>query len=140
MKKQYFLFVAALLWIATVTLAAGDSPVKKTYAPIPGGKVRDLASGRGGCFASDMITVQGKQVRFMYREKPDFKADSGWRFFAGSESQEYTDNANNSGIYDVNTIANYDPEIVPFLDAPIGSAFEKSDGKHFVAVDFKPPN
>jgi len=38
--------------------------------------------------------------------------------------------SSNHAIYDVNTIANYDPEIIPFLNAPIGSAFERdSDGK-----------
>jgi hypothetical protein len=32
-------------------------------------------------------------------------------------------------LYDVNTIANYDPSIIPLLDAPIGSAFGRgSDG------------
>jgi len=33
-----------------------------------------------------------------------------------------------SGIYDVNTIANYDPEVVPLLEAPVGSSFERKDG------------
>ena len=31
-------------------------------------------------------------------------------------------------VYDVNTIANYDPEIVRLLDAPVGSAFEREGG------------
>jgi len=61
----------------------------------------------------------------MYGEGPDDDVDRGWRFFAGTESQEYLDDPNNLAIYDVNTIANYDPEIIPFLDAPIGSAFER---------------
>ena len=33
--------------------------------------------------------------------------------------------SDNSGIYDVNTIANYDPEIIPFLDSPFDTAFER---------------
>jgi len=45
----------------------------------------------------------------MYREAPYNSIDSGWHFFAGDETQEYTDNARNFEIYDVNTIANYDP-------------------------------
>jgi hypothetical protein len=46
----------------------------------------------------------------------------------------------NIDIYDVNTIANYDPEIIPFLDSPAGSAFEREDGTGpFVEVqDFTP--
>ncbi len=70
----------------------------------------------------------------MYRENPDGNWDSGWRFFSGQETQEYLDNSDNITIYDVNTIANYDPDIITFLDAPVGSAFgrDKTSGR-FVA-------
>jgi hypothetical protein len=61
----------------------------------------------------------------MYREKPDWPSDSGWRFLAGNESRDYIENADNLALYDVNIIANFDPEIIPFLDAPLGSAFER---------------
>jgi hypothetical protein len=50
----------------------------------------------------------------MYREAPDNPDDSGWRFFAGDESQEYLDNSRNLEIENVNTIANYDPEITHY--------------------------
>ena len=33
------------------------------------------------------------------------------------------DDASNHDIYDVNTIANYDPEIIPLRDSPVGTAF-----------------
>ncbi|MCH9693421.1 MAG: DUF2185 domain-containing protein [Gammaproteobacteria bacterium] len=57
------------------------------------------------------------------------RADSGWRFFTGEETQEYIDDLNNTGIYEVNTIANYDPDIIPYLDAPPGSKFGRIGGK-----------
>lgn len=82
----------------------------------------------GGCFASDRITVDGALVGYMYREQPDKNGDSGWRFFAGDESQEYADTPDNFAIYEVNTICNYDPSIIPFLDASIGSAFGRVAG------------
>ncbi len=91
-----------------------------------------------GCFATDTITVDGRKVGYMYREEPDFDGDSGWRFLAGDESQEYLDDEQNLHIevYDVNTIANYDPEIIPFLEAPIGSSFERdADSGEFVEVE-----
>ena len=47
----------------------------------------NLAPGRGSCFASDLITVKGYPVGFMYREEPDNDLDSGWHFFSGSESK-----------------------------------------------------
>jgi hypothetical protein len=78
-----------------------------------------------------------RPVRFMYRELPDDDVDSGWRFFSGEEPQEYVDDPANLGIYNVNTIANYDPAIIPHLDAPVFSAFERfPDTNEFVAVPF----
>ena len=98
-------------------------------------QIKPLVQSVGGCFASDMIPFEGHKVGYMYREEPDFDVDSGWRFLAGVESQEYLDDPENLAIYDVNTIANYDPEIIPFLYAPIGSAFERdSDSGKFVEV------
>ncbi|WP_219623785.1 DUF2185 domain-containing protein, partial [Vibrio parahaemolyticus] len=92
--------------------------------------IRELASGYGGCIATDMITVVGKKVGYFYRVEPNYNLDSGWCFMSGDETQEYMDEPTNHEIYDVNTIANYDPDIIPFLDAPVGSAFERnSEGK-----------
>lgn len=73
--------------------------------------------------ATDMITVEGRNVGYMYREAPDNDVDSGWRFMSGQESDEYMDNADNHGIYSVNTICNCDPSIIPHLRAPAGTAF-----------------
>jgi hypothetical protein len=87
-----------------------------------------IAEGHGACIASDKITVDGAPVRFMYREEAIHEVDSGWRFFAGTESDAYMANASNHAFYDCNTIANYDRSIVPYLDAPIGSTFEKPPG------------
>lgn len=103
-------------------------------------QIRPVAMGHGGCIASDMITVEGRKVAFMYREMPIEDADSGWRFLSGAESAAYMDNPNHHAVYDVNTIANYDPEIIPFLDAFPGAAFEREGGKgRFVEVhDFNP--
>ena len=106
-----------------------------------GSEIKPIAKGHGGCFATDMITVEGRKVGYMYREKPDFPEDSGWRFFSGEESQDYLEDASHTQIYDVNTIANYDPAIISHLEAPIGSAFERRGwSRKFVAVPFEPPD
>lgn len=86
-------------------------------------QIRPLVTGRGGAIASDGITVDGQPVGYMYRIRPDQKWDRGRAFFAGDESDAYMDDPNNRAIYDVNTIANYDPEVIPLLDAPVGAAF-----------------
>ena len=90
-------------------------------------QIKPLVGDKGACFATDMITVQGRKVGYMYREEPDEDIDSGWRFMAGDESEEYMDDPKNVAIYDVNTIANYDPAIIQFLDSPIGSAFQRNE-------------
>jgi hypothetical protein len=99
--------------------------LKKTYR-LAAHELRALAPGRGSCIASDMIVVDGAGVGFMYREEPDSELDSGWRFFAGAETQAYADEPSNFALYDINTVANYDPDVVPLLDAPVGSAFERN--------------
>ncbi len=64
----------------------------------------------------------------MYREQPRNDHDSGWHFFAGDESQEYADDPDHFALYDVNTICNYDPAIIPLLDASHDSAFGRVEG------------
>lgn len=100
-------------------------------------QMQPLAMGHGACLATDLITVEGQPVQWMYREAPCNEVDSGWRFFSGLETQTYVDDPDNTTFYDINDIANYDPSIIPSLSAPIGSAFEKIDGA-FVAVEFTP--
>ena len=58
------------------------------------------------CIASDRITIDGKKIGYMYRENPASEFDTGWRFFAGDEKEQYTDNPNNFEIYELNTICN----------------------------------
>ena len=95
---------------------------KKNFA-LTADQIKPLATGYGGCIATDMITVLGKPVGYMVREPTSRQSDSGWCFMAGDESQEYMDNSDHHAIYDVNTIANYSPDIIQFLDAPPESAF-----------------
>jgi hypothetical protein len=65
-------------------------------------------------------------VGYCYREAPDFAGDSGWRFFSGDETQAYADTPGNFEIYDVNTIANYDPGIISVLGHPSPVTFERA--------------
>ena len=112
---------------------------RKKFGFAFGTKVKPLAEGFGGCIATDMVTVDALPVGYMYREEPHNEQDSGWVFTAGRESPEYMDDSDNHTIFDVNTIANHDPEIIPLLDAPPGCAFERQgrSGK-FVQVEGDP--
>lgn len=92
------------------------------------GELKQLIRSIGGCLATDKITVEGELVDYMYRENPEFEVDSGWRFLSGTETQDYADNPSNWAIYDINTIANYDNAIIPYLDLPIGTELERVKG------------
>jgi hypothetical protein len=89
-------------------------------------QIRHVAHGYGSCLATDRITVDGSVVGYCYREEPESELDSGWRFFAGDEDEGYLANAANLEVYDVNTIANYDPDVAPLLDSNVGCAYERS--------------
>ena len=95
---------------------------------IPIENIKDLIVPMGFCLVSNKITVDGMQVGFMYREKIFEKDDSGWRFLSGTESQEYLDDPKTAKILDVNTVANYDKAIIPYLKMPIGTELERTEG------------
>lgn len=95
--------------------------------------------GPEGCIATDRILVDGCKVGYMYREEPDGDfPDSGWRFTAGDESEEYMANPDHSGVYALNTVCNYDPEIIPLLRAPYGTAYLRDQHGAFRQVEFDP--
>lgn len=97
----------------------------------------DWHGGNGnGCLATDMITKDGFKVGYMYREQPSENfPDSGWRFFAGSEDEEYSNNPDNVHVFAINTICNYDTDIIPYLNAEYGTAFIRIDDKNFAVDD-----
>ncbi len=130
MLRRDFVRTAGLLFVPLIGKAGDNKGIigsKKKYA-IPGAKIRALVPHIGMAFATDRIMVDGKKVGYMYREAPDNAGDSGWRFFSGDEDQKYLDDPRNTDIYAVNTIANYDPDVIPYLDTPAPCAFEKVPG------------
>ena len=87
-----------------------------------------------GCLATDMITKKGWKVGYMYREEPlETMPDSGWRFFQGDESDEYVNNPDNSHVFALNTICNYDRDIIPYLKSPVGTRLVRTDNGKFTA-------
>jgi len=90
--------------------------------------IQELIKPIGYCFASDKITVEGLPVGYMYRETPAEKEDSGWRFFSGTEEEDYLDDDNNIEAFDVNVIANFDKAIIPYLNSPVNTDLERVEG------------
>ncbi len=97
-------------------------------------EIAPIALGRGGCLATDRIVVDGCPVGYMYREETNRPKDSGWRFFAGDEDAEYMKDLSLHGVYDVNTIVNYDPSILEYLDMAVGSRLERIEDGTFVMI------
>ena len=95
---------------------------------------KPLATGLGSCIATDRITVDGLPVGFMYKDEAQSLHDSGWVFMSGDESQDYMDDPSNLAMYDINTIANYDPSIIPFLNASVSSSFKKLESGKIVKI------
>ena len=88
-----------------------------------------------GCFVSDKITKEGFKVGYMYREQPDQGIpDSGWRFMAGDEDDKYMNNPDNVHIFALNTVCNYDRDIISYLKSEVGSVYIRT-GKNKIEID-----
>ena len=114
---------------------------KKKFIPI---KVKNLIEWNEpngeGCIVSDKITVEGYKVGYMVRENPMSEyPDSGWCFMAGNEDDKYMSDPNHHNIFALNTICNYDPDIIPYLHAKTGSAFIRIDSRNFEKDDESKP-
>lgn len=110
-----------------------DGNMKEKVFRISKEELKLLITPKGSGIASDQITVDGRLVGYMYRETAMADHDSGWRFFSGFESQIYVNDPDNLAFYDLNTIANHDPAIIPYLDFPIGTELERK-GNDFMDI------
>lgn len=96
--------------------------------------------GPNGCFATDRVAVDGCPVGWCYREEPEAGfPDSGWRFFSGDESEDYIADIRHTEIYDLNSVCNFDPDVVPLLTAPYRSAFVRGEDGVFRPEPFDLP-
>ena len=81
------------------------------------------------------ILHEGRQVGYLYREQPDQQDDSGWRFTAGDETDEYMDDANNASYVSLGAVLRQDDSILSLLDREVGVAFVRDDKGDFVELD-----
>ena len=90
---------------------------------IPREQLKTFVRNKGMCIAPDTVLVDGIPVALIYRVMPSSLYDSGWRFFTGTESDDYLANSRCNGVYDLNTVVNYCPDTLSLLDSPPYSAF-----------------
>ena len=67
--------------------------------------------------------------------EPKSPQDTGWRFFAGDEPEDYVTNPANFGILDINLIVNYSADVIPFLEMPVGTLLTRNDDDEFVSYE-----
>lgn len=108
-------------------------PVPRKQYRLKGEDLERLVPGNARAVASDRITVDGLPVGRMVREVANRPEDSGWRFFSGDEDAAYLGITGNSSVFALNTVANYDADILPYLDTPAPCSLRKApDGRSFV--------
>jgi hypothetical protein len=87
------------------------------------------------CFVTQRVLRDGARVGYLYREAPDDDKDSGWRFSAGDESDEYMDTADNIAYVSIGAVLTRDDSFIHLLDSPSGCAFARDPATgEFVAV------
>lgn len=92
-----------------------------------------ITTGKTGLI-SDKITVEGLPVGYMVREEPIEEDDSGWRFYSGTEDEDFVEDEENFMVFDLNTIANYDKAILPYLKKSFGTEWERNDYGKFKEI------
>lgn len=87
------------------------------------------------CFVTNNILYEGRPVGYLYREEPDYDDDSGWRFTAGDETDEYMEDSDNSSYVSLGAVLREDDSCLALLDREAGVAFAKDDKGNFVELD-----
>lgn len=94
-----------------------------------------LYPGYALCIATRHV-ADGGAIAYMCRNEPmEEFPDSGWRFYGYEEDDEYWDNSENYTYLDIHTVAEMVPEVVPFLQSPVGSQFFGDESGNFVPID-----
>ncbi|MDO4728277.1 MAG: DUF2185 domain-containing protein [Bacteroidota bacterium] len=85
----------------------------------------------GYCFISNTITQDGLKIGYMFREKPIDSDDTGWRFFSGTEDEEYLENEDNIDEYDIRYALELDPSIEQYIHLEAEVDLERNDSDGF---------
>ena len=87
------------------------------------------------CFVTNNILYEARPVGYLYREEPDHDDDSGWRFTAGDETDEYMEDTNNSSYVSLGAVLREDDSYLSLLEREAGVAFARDDEGNFVELD-----
>ncbi|MEF9839339.1 MAG: DUF2185 domain-containing protein [Lachnospiraceae bacterium] len=100
----------------------------------------DNWQGLDSCIASKRIMEDGCKVGSMDRSEPVTVSDSGWCFLAGDETEEYMADISHFGAYSLNNVCNHDQAVIPYLTAPYGTRFERTESEEFCVIEAEQEN
>ena len=79
-------------------------------------------------FCDDCRQIAQDELPEAFYDKKEDGDDSGWRFLAGDESDEYLEDTHHFMMFDINYVANLDSAIIPYLKRKIGTELERIEG------------
>ena len=98
-------------------------------------EINTLSYG-SGCMASKKIFEENYKVGYMRRGIPTYgDPDSGWEFFVGDETDDYSNNIDNFAVYNLSTIIEHDKTIEKYLSATNGAQFIRINDNEFIVDD-----
>lgn len=83
-----------------------------------------VAKYRVRCFVSNKILRDKEKVAVLFREAPEVPGDSGWRFFAGTETKAYLAREDSMQFVSLGAVLRCGDAFVDLLDSPVGAYFE----------------
>lgn len=99
---------------------------------------KQLIPNGGNCLAS-VALLEGKEpLLWAFREKSLMPSDSGWRFFAATDTQTEVMDGKSILLVDINKIAEMEPSVASIYWYPEGADFQlasKDGSKYFVYND-----
>lgn len=88
---------------------------------------------------SKKILEEDYKVGYMYREETHDEIDSGFVFMAGNEDDDYSNNSDNFRLVYVYTVYSLDPDILDYIDKPVGAKFIRISSSKFEIDDKEKP-
>jgi hypothetical protein len=89
-------------------------------------------------FVAARVARGDAQAGWIYREAPDNPRDSGWRVFAGDETDSEANDPKNIVIVALRDLADADADLEPLFKTPAPCAFERQPDGGFIPVEFQP--
>lgn len=87
------------------------------------------------CYVTNNVLYEGRPVGYLYREEPDHDDDSGWRFTAGDETDDYMDDSDNSSYVSLGSVLSQDDSIVSMLEREAGATFVRDEKGNFIELE-----